>query len=186
MSKLKGRRPSPALAISVLALFIALGGTTYALTIPRNSVGTTQIRAFGVRNSDLGTKSVSTSKLRDSAILSNKIGDGQVTPNDLQNAAVRASKIGPMVVRSASLTFGAPQAANNGQPTSRAVQANCGPGELAIGGGTSWSGPDNEAVGVVYSRYVVSGPFAIGIRAKGSIDENRNRTFTVQALCLTG
>ena len=30
--------------ISSLALFIALGGTSYALTLPRNSVGSAQIR----------------------------------------------------------------------------------------------------------------------------------------------
>ncbi len=43
------RRPSPALVISLIALFVALGGTTYAATsLPRNSVGTAQIKSGAV------------------------------------------------------------------------------------------------------------------------------------------
>lgn len=43
------RRPSPAFVISLLALFVALGGTTYAATsLPRNSVGTAQIKSGAV------------------------------------------------------------------------------------------------------------------------------------------
>ena len=39
------RAPSPALVISLIALFVALGGTTYAATsLPVNSVGTRQIK----------------------------------------------------------------------------------------------------------------------------------------------
>jgi len=39
------RTPSPALVVSLVALFVALGGTTYAATsLPANSVGTAQIR----------------------------------------------------------------------------------------------------------------------------------------------
>jgi hypothetical protein len=38
-------RPSPALVVSTIALLVASGGTSYAaLTLPRNSVGTRQIR----------------------------------------------------------------------------------------------------------------------------------------------
>jgi hypothetical protein len=39
-------RPSPALVISLIALFVALGGTSYAaiVTLPKNSVGTPQIK----------------------------------------------------------------------------------------------------------------------------------------------
>jgi hypothetical protein len=39
------RRPSPALVVALIALFVALGGTTYAATsLPENSVGTAQIK----------------------------------------------------------------------------------------------------------------------------------------------
>jgi len=45
MHKRRLRAPSPALVVSLVALFVALGGTAYAATsLPKNSVGTTQIK----------------------------------------------------------------------------------------------------------------------------------------------
>jgi hypothetical protein len=42
------RLPSPATLIAVVALIIALGGTSYAaISLPKNSVGTKQIRKGG-------------------------------------------------------------------------------------------------------------------------------------------
>jgi hypothetical protein len=178
------RRPSPALIVSMLALFIALGGTTYALSIPHNSVGTTQIRPFGVRNSDLGSAAVSSSKLHNSSVLSSKILDGQVQPQDLGTGVVRASKLGPLSIRTASRTFGAPQAGNNGKPVSRPLEVRCAPGELAIGGGLDDNAGDNDNVGVVYTRPVLVNGISIGVHAKGFVDENKNRKFTVYAYCL--
>lgn len=54
MRKLLGRRPSPALVISLVALFVALGGTGYAaLKLPKNSVGSAQIRTGAVGSSEV-------------------------------------------------------------------------------------------------------------------------------------
>jgi hypothetical protein len=54
-----GRRPSPALVISLVALFVALGGTGYAaFSIPKNSVGSAQIVNRSVRAVDLSRKTV--------------------------------------------------------------------------------------------------------------------------------
>ena len=48
-------RPSPALVISCIALTIALGGVSYAaVVIPRNSVGTLQLKANAVNSSKVG------------------------------------------------------------------------------------------------------------------------------------
>ena len=45
-------RPSPALVISCIALAIALSGVSYAATvIPRNSVGSLQLKANAVNSS---------------------------------------------------------------------------------------------------------------------------------------
>ena len=49
MPSLKPRRPSPALVVSVIALVVALGGTSYAaIKLPANSVGTKQIKKDAV------------------------------------------------------------------------------------------------------------------------------------------
>jgi hypothetical protein len=48
------RRPSPATVIAVLALFVALGGTSYAaVKLPKNSVGKKQIRTGAVASSEV-------------------------------------------------------------------------------------------------------------------------------------
>ena len=45
----KFHRPSPALVVSVIALSVALGGTSYAaIVLPANSVGTRQIKKNAV------------------------------------------------------------------------------------------------------------------------------------------
>ncbi len=53
---MKTLHPSPALVISLIALFIALGGTSYAAlnALPKNSVGTKQIKNGAVTGPKLG------------------------------------------------------------------------------------------------------------------------------------
>ncbi|HEX8083337.1 MAG TPA: hypothetical protein VF529_03545 [Solirubrobacteraceae bacterium] len=49
---------------ATLALFIALGGSSYAaLSLPRNSVGTQQLRAGAVRSSDVKNRSLQVADL---------------------------------------------------------------------------------------------------------------------------
>ena len=54
--------------VSSLALFIALGGTSYALTLPRNSVGSQQIRAGAVRASEVRSGAVRSSEVKDRSL----------------------------------------------------------------------------------------------------------------------
>ncbi len=53
------RRPSPAILISLIALFAALGGTSYAAVtklLPRNSVGSAQVINGSLQKADLSAK----------------------------------------------------------------------------------------------------------------------------------
>ena len=60
-------------AVAYLALFVALGGTSWAaVNLPRNSVGTTQLKRGAVASSDL----------RANAVTSQKVRDGSLTPAD--------------------------------------------------------------------------------------------------------
>jgi len=73
------RRPSPATAISVITLFVALGGTGYAaVVLPKNSVDTEQLKSGAVRKSDQGRNSVDTSKVVDGSLLSADFKAGQL------------------------------------------------------------------------------------------------------------
>ncbi len=58
------RRPSPAMAVALTALFVALGGTSYALaSLPANSVGTAQLKSNAVTTSKIKNGAVTASKL---------------------------------------------------------------------------------------------------------------------------
>ena len=71
MRNLKSRRPSPALVVSVIALSVALGGTSYAaIVLPANSVGTKQIKK----------NAVTTAKVKDGSLLRADFGAGQLPP----------------------------------------------------------------------------------------------------------
>ena len=53
------RAPSPAFVISLIALFVALGGTTYAATsLPKNSVGTRQLKNGAVTKKKIQAKTI--------------------------------------------------------------------------------------------------------------------------------
>lgn len=79
------RRMRPKLSyanvVASLALFVALGGSSYAaLRLPRNSVGSAQIRA----------KAVGASELRARAVTSRAINDRSVGINDISTRAKAA------------------------------------------------------------------------------------------------
>jgi len=58
------RRPSPALIISMFALFVALGGTTYAATsLPKDSVGAKQLKKNAVTAPKIKKKAVTAAKI---------------------------------------------------------------------------------------------------------------------------
>jgi hypothetical protein len=54
--------------VSSMALFIALGGTSYALTLPRNSVGSQQIRGGAVRGSEVRSGAIRSSDVKDRSL----------------------------------------------------------------------------------------------------------------------
>ncbi len=69
MRKPKLHRPSPALVVSVIALSVALGGTSYAaIVLPANSVGTRQIKK----------NAVTTAKVKNGSLQRADFGAGQV------------------------------------------------------------------------------------------------------------
>ena len=73
------RRPSAAMLVACLALFVALSGGAYAaILIPNNSVGTAQLRNNSVSFAKLADKAVGTRKINNNAITYQKIAPGQI------------------------------------------------------------------------------------------------------------
>lgn len=73
------RRPSAALIVSCVALFISLGGASYAaITIPNNSVGAAQLKKNAVTNTKLENNAVSFKKIQAGSVGSVRANLGQL------------------------------------------------------------------------------------------------------------
>ncbi|HEV7805905.1 MAG TPA: hypothetical protein VGO80_08805 [Solirubrobacteraceae bacterium] len=64
---------------SMMALTVALGGTSYAaITLPANSVGSKQIKAGAVKGSEIGGGAVTSAKVRNGSLLAQDFKGGQL------------------------------------------------------------------------------------------------------------
>jgi hypothetical protein len=88
---LRFRPPSPALVISIIALFVALSGTGYAVSkIPKRSVGSSQLRVDAVRNKNIKAGAVSRSKIRAKAITATQVAtDALLGRNILESSLTK-------------------------------------------------------------------------------------------------
>ncbi|MDX6670036.1 MAG: hypothetical protein QOI91_399, partial [Solirubrobacteraceae bacterium] len=93
MRRIPLRRPSPALIVATIALFLAAGGTGYALTLPANSVGAPQIKPGQVLNSKLATNSVTYSKLATNQMTTVKIRNRSLLGEDLANNTITGQQV---------------------------------------------------------------------------------------------
>jgi hypothetical protein len=102
--------------IATIALFLALGGSAYAVTAGKNTVTSKSIAKGAVKTADLANKAVSAKKLK----------PGAVPANAIANNSIGAAQLGNVVMRSASGT--APDG------TTGAATAFCKPGEQVLSG----------------------------------------------------
>jgi hypothetical protein len=79
LRSLARRRPSTALVVSFLALFVSLGGAGWAaLRIPPRSVGNAQLQNFSVGNTKLKPNSVGAAKIIAGAVGARQVNSSQV------------------------------------------------------------------------------------------------------------
>jgi hypothetical protein len=79
MRRIFSHRPSPAMIVALLALFIALGGVSYGVA----TIGT----------GDIKNRAVTTKKLKNGAVTTKKLKNGAVTTKKLRNRAVTGTKV---------------------------------------------------------------------------------------------
>jgi hypothetical protein len=125
MTRLKSHRPSAALVVATLALFVALGGGAYAVS--KNSVGTKQLKSNSVTAKILKKNAVSSKILKKNAVKEAKIADGAVSSSKLGSESVRASKLGPIRQVTETTTIA--------EDTTGSATATCESSEKVIGGG---------------------------------------------------
>jgi hypothetical protein len=125
MRRIFSHRPSAAMIVALLALFIALGGVSYGVA----TIGT----------GDIKNRAVTTKKLKNGAVTTKKLKNGAVTTKKLRNRAVTGTKVkidglGGDVINESSLGK-VPSAANadNATTADTARNATALDGPLASG-----------------------------------------------------
>lgn len=135
MRRIPVRRPTPGLVVGCVALAIALGGTSFAaaIAIPRQSVGTLQLK----------NSAVTTKKLAGNAVTSAKVLNGSLLASDFKAGQLPAGPTGPQGPAgtpglSAVETVNATSATNSS--TSRTMGIACPSGKRLIAGGAKLNG----------------------------------------------
>jgi hypothetical protein len=107
----KRLRPSPAVCMALLALFVSLGGTTYAVTsLPRDSVGTRQLRDRSVTEDKLSGSAVITPKMATGAVTNRKIRRGTITGSRIAANALGGAQIDESMLAPVALALDAERA----------------------------------------------------------------------------
>jgi hypothetical protein len=209
-SKTRSFRPSPALVISCLALFIALAGTAFAAGVGKNTVRSPQIVDGTIRTVDLRDNAVAAGKIAPNAVENTEIAENAVdsravapdslTASDLGPASVTSSEVadqsltsndlGPDSVGSSELQAGSVRASELGTiiqvSNSTPIAANAN-GSVAVNcpeGTTVISGGGQPAnFGVEMTSTLRSGN---GWQYQAKNQNATNSSLTVFAYCLTG
>jgi hypothetical protein len=74
--------------VGMLALFIALSGTAYAATLPRNSVGTAQLQKNAVTTPKIKKSAVTSRKIKRNAVTGAKVKTDSLTGLDINESAL--------------------------------------------------------------------------------------------------
>jgi hypothetical protein len=174
------RIPRPQLnyanVIATIALFVALGGAAVAAGLPKNSVGTNQIKRGAVTaakikrgavtSGKIAPKGVTAGKLGANAVLPGNLGDGIITSAKLSDGAVIASKIKNGVVTINKLNNGAVTTAkldDGAVNSSKLADGSVSVGKLG-------KGVIGQLQGQLESGQTLRGVFAVGGDPKISLD----------------
>ena len=124
------RRPSPAMCVSLVALFLSAGGASYAaIKLPAHSVGATQLRSFAVTNPKLGVNSVGSRKIMPGAV-----GFYRVNRNEVQLRVTGSCTGANQAITSVSVTG----STTCGTSSSSPVESDSGVGKATtIAAGTT-------------------------------------------------
>jgi hypothetical protein len=151
MSRLLGHRPSPAMVVAMLALFIALAGTSYAaIKLPAHSVGTRQLKDSAVTSTKVKDSAITSRKVKDRSLLAQDFRAGQFIPGPIGPQGPQ----GPQGPRGPQGPEGPPavttvDVVDSGAAATSPVDTMCPSDETATGGGGTTSGSLTESRPVV-------------------------------------
>jgi hypothetical protein len=185
---LRGRfRPSPAMVVAFAALFVAVGGTSYAVTkLPANSVGAKQLRRGAVRTTHLASNAVTGAKVKNRSLTAADINAASLTGVASAANATHAGAAGALdrvtyvSAPGATPAAPAPDPMGNQPAVVAGASATCPAGTFAIGGGVGVV--DNQTTSVVDS-FPEPGGHAWTARVDNN-DPAAGHPFTVVAVCV--
>lgn len=106
MRRLSSTLPSPAMLVALLALFVALGGSAYAVkaaTAPANSVVTKSIKKGAVTRGKIALGAVGSAQIGTGAVGAAHLGAGAVGTGQLADGAVTGAKLGKATITAANI-----------------------------------------------------------------------------------
>ena len=160
MARLRPRRPSAALVVALLALFVAVGGPAEAARL----IGTKDVKNRSLKTEDLSKKAVRTLRATPpNSIGAQQLRDGAITPVKLAPAAIGSAQLAQGAVGTRELRAGA---AGSAQIADGAVTgAKVADGSLDARDSSRFSGRFRVTVPAVAARDCWSGE-PVGLAAE--------------------
>jgi len=168
------------MVVALLALAIALGGTSYAaVTLPRNSVGPRQIRAGAVRSSEIKNRSIA---LTDLSVRARRALRGQRGPVGPPGpAGGTTAGTGAAAGSAVALTY-ASSVGTVGAGEVTGATAACPAGLRVTGGGARIDSAGDSSVRESYPSQS-NGAWTVRV---GNDDVSGTFNYTVFAVCVAG
>lgn len=131
-------RPTPAMVVALIALFVAMGGIGYAAA----KIGSKDIKVNAVKSRHIANGAVTKKAIHRGAVVGVKIANGTVTGRKLASNSIRASKLAGTVDGLNSVNVPANATAS--------TTVTCPAGGQALSGG--FSTPQNGQIRVTRMR----------------------------------
>jgi hypothetical protein len=163
VKRIAALRPSPALVIACIALFVALGGVSYGLatgSIDSREIADNTIRSKDVRNNSVYTRDIRNNDVRDIDIRNGTVKGRDLAKRTITGDNINMAKLGQ--VPDAAALGGRP-AADYAVAKSEPVRIVGAPGEPPFESGAPLGGADlqpgfwKDALGMVWLQGTVTG-----------------------------
>lgn len=179
MTRIRRLIPSPAMAVALVALFMAMGGSAYALVITSGSIKNNTIRSLDVRNGGLLGKDVRQDGIGGRAVKESTLGT--VPAAILAHGSTHFSVVnaGGQQVRARGTTSAARTAEGRYQVIFDRDVRGCAY-YATVGGPTAAAPPDNGQITLSGLAANVNG---VDIRTTGANGNDANKPFHLLVLC---